>query len=285
MIYINIDRKKEQSITNQIYTAIKEDILCGKITGGEKMPSTREFSESIQVARNVIINCYEQLIAEGFLYTLKGAGTYVTKGLLLESEKLLTIQKSTMDVIPDRNYRFSFRTGIPDLSCIPLKKWAQLYHKIALDLDHRELDYQDARGNYELRNQLSAYLNRARGTISDPDHILITNGAAQSFNLLCQLVKDTQYALAENPMSYGLRHTLEVNNVKIIPLRTDEFGMITNELPMNPPKLIFTTPSHQFPTGGILPITRRIELINYAKKNNAYIVEDDYDSEFRFDGK
>lgn len=178
----------------------------------------------------------------------------------------------------------SFRTGIPDLALIPMKKWAQLYHKIALDLEPNQMDYQNTFGNDSLRVILAQYLNRARGTNIAPENILVTNGAAQSFNLLCQLISQNEYALVENPLSYGLLHTLESNGVTMRKVRQIRKRMVTAELPAEPPKLIFTTPSHQFPMGSILTASRRIELIQYAKRNHIYIVEDDYDSEFRYDG-
>lgn len=117
-----------------------------------------------------------------------------------------------------------------------------------------------------------------------PENILITNGAAQSFNLLCCLIYPNEYALVENPLSYGILHTLEHNHVRMKPIELDEHGLRTSELPDTPPKLIFTTPSHQFPTGVVFPAARRIELLEYAQRHDAYIVEDDYDSEFRFEG-
>jgi GntR family transcriptional regulator/MocR family aminotransferase len=113
---------------------------------------------------------------------------------------------------------------------------------------------------------------------------MITNGAAQSFHLLCRLVPQNAYALVENPLSYGILYTLKSNHVQVTPIGLDEHGMQTLKLPERAPKLIFTTPSHQFPTGVILPAGRRIEMLRYARQHNAYIVEDDYDSEFRFDG-
>jgi GntR family transcriptional regulator/MocR family aminotransferase len=127
-------------------------------------------------------------------------------------------------------------------------------------------------------------LNRARGTQTAPENILITNGAAQSFYLLCGLVSKSEYVLVENPLSFGILHTLRANGVKMQPINVDAHGMVTSKMPEESPKLIFTTPSHQFPTGVILPAKRRIEMIKYAQQHNTYIIEDDYDSEFRFEG-
>lgn len=284
MIHINFNREDKLSLSRQIYHSIKESILSGKIAGGTKLPSSRELSGELHVARNVVIEAYEQLIAEGYVYSKNGSGTYISEGVVLSDfqgqvcipQKPAELSKPTVSV--------SFRTGVPDLALIPIKKWAQFYHKIALDIEPYQMDYQNTFGDDSLRVILARYLNRARGTNTHSENILITNGAAQSFNLVCQLISQNEYALVENPLSYGVLHTLENNGVTMRPIRLDKDGMVTAELPSDPPKLIFTTPGHQFPMGAILTASRRIELIHYAKRNHAYIVEDDYDSEFRFDG-
>lgn len=284
MIHINLNREDKLSLSRQIYRSIKESILNGKITVGTKLPSSRELSGELHVARNIVIESYEQLIAEGYAYTKNGSGTYIREGVVLfDSERKVGMPKKPA-VTSKPTISVSFRTGIPDLTRIPIKKWAQIYHGILLDIKPYQMDYQSTFGDASLRANLAQYLNRARGTNTRPENILVTNGAAQSFNLLCQLISPNEYALVENPLSFGVVHTLEKNGVTIRSVRLDKDGMVTTELPTEPPKLIVTTPSHQFPMGSILPASRRIDLIHYANRNHAYIVEDDYDSEFRFDG-
>lgn len=284
MIYINIVRNSDRPLSYQIYLQIKEAILNGTLHPHEKLVSSRELAKSLNVSRNVVIEGYEQLTAEGFTYTQNGSGTFICDDLILypEESSHLSEKETEPDTAP--TYQFSFRTGIPDLTQIPIKKWAHTYQQTALDIRYSELDYQDALGDYSLRMELSAYLGRARGIHTTPENIIITSGAAQSFHLLCQIISKKEYALIENPLSYGLFHTLESNHVHTENISIDEHGMQTKKLPNIPPKLIFTTPSHQFPTGVVLPIGRRLDLIRYAKLNHAYIVEDDYDSEFRFNG-
>lgn len=284
MIYINIDRHRGDSLTKQIYRSLKESILSGILQQGEKLPSSRELAKDLNVARNVVIESYDQLIAEGYACSRIGSGTYVCEAVRLEKPTDSPEIKKREDHKKQIPNMISFRTGIPDLNSIPIKKWAQAYREIISTVKPTQLDYQKPFGGYELRYQLSLYLNRVRGVCTTPENILITNGAAQSFSLLCRLVSDDEYALVENPLSYGILHTLESNKVKIRPIGIDEYGMLTSKLPTVPPRLIFTTPSHQFPSGVTLPARRRIELVQYARKYHIYIVEDDYDSEFRFDG-
>lgn len=284
MIHVNIDRESIVNLSTQLYNSIKNSVFRGILKSGDKLPSSRALSKHLNVARNVVIESYEQLIAEGYAYSKNGSGTYICKDVQFEKTGNDSIRKQHSVKNQPNAYAVSFRTGIPDLESIPIIKWAQLYKEIALYIKPSQMNYQSSFGNYELRTQLSLYLNRVRGVRTSPENILITNGAAQSFSLLCQTVSSDSYALVENPLSYGILHTLESNNVRMKAVRLDEYGMVTSELPDDPPKLIFTTPSHQFPTGVILPVGRRIEMIKYAEKHNAYIVEDDYDSEFRFDG-
>lgn len=285
MLYINLNKEDSSlSLTKQIYNFFINAIMKGILKQDEKLPSTRELSKYLKVSRNVVIESYEQLIAEGYLYTKNGSGTYVSRGIIFEPKTLnkdICVKEKIKNKIPD-DY-ISFRTGVPDLSAIPIKKWGQIYKKITLSVLEEDMGYKDSSGEYELRYELANYLKRVRGVKTNPENIIITNGAAQVFSLLSELVNKDEYALVENPLSYGILNTLKNKNVKITPISVDEFGMMTDNLPSIAPKLIFTTPSHQFPTGVILPINRRIEMIKYARKHHAYIVEDDYDSEFRFD--
>lgn len=283
MIYIRIDRGGIESLTKQIYRTIKEDILSGTLNQGTKLPSSRELAKDLHVARNVVIESYEQLLAEGYVCARRGSGTYVCEAVRLEKSKTERPHAGAAH-IGQAVDKISFRTGVPDLNAIPIKKWAQAYREAIASVKPAQLDYQNPFGAYELRYQLSLYLNRVRGVSAAPENILITNGAAQSFSILCHLVPEDGYALVENPLSYGIRHTLESNQVKIKPIPVDEQGMMTAQLPPEPPHLLFTTPSHQFPTGAILPARRRIEMVRYARQHGTYIVEDDYDSEFRFGG-
>ncbi|WP_297430258.1 PLP-dependent aminotransferase family protein [Clostridium sp.] len=282
MNFINIDRKSRVSLSKQLYMYYKGLIMNGNLKSNDKLPSTRELSSDLNIARNVVIDCYEQLMAEGYVYSKGGSGTYICEGVKFQQVKIRT--ESHFNKSDNSIEKISFRTGVPDLDNIPINKWAQVYKESILNMEVTQMDYQNSFGSYELRAQLSSYLERVRGVCTSPYNILITNGAAQAFSLLCQLVKDHEYVLVENPLSYGILHTLESNKVIMKPIRVDEHGMVTSELPKQPPKLIFTTPSHQFPTGVVLPINRRIEMIKYAQEHGTYIVEDDYDSEFRFYG-
>ncbi len=284
MVYLQLDRTVKTPLAVQLFQAIRAAILAGTIQPGEKLPSTRELSKTLNVARNVVIECYEQLTAEGYAQPRKGSGTYICQGVQIRQAAVETAEKPRTAAPKPPVYAAVFRTGVPELDAIPLRQWARLYQRVAADTPPEQLDYQSPYGDARLREQLAQYLSRARGVATTAENIIITNGAAQSFSLLCQLVDRNEYALVEDPVSDGFLHTLTASHVKILPMPVDEQGMVTETWPIKPPKLIFTTPSHQFPTGVVLPAGRRIEMIRYARQNGALIVEDDYDSEFRFDG-
>lgn len=285
MLHISISRNQEESLAEQIYYALKESIFSGDLKADEKLPSTRGLSEFLSVSRNVVMEAYEQLWAEGYLYAKEGSGTYVSDGIFFERKETASPDNETRSddlLFPQK--RVNFRTGVPDLNTIPIKRWGQIYKSVTETLEGTSLDYQNSFGMHALRSQLSIYLRRVRGVRSQPENIMIVNGAAQAFSLLSQLVGKDEMVLVENPISQGIVYTLRNNGVIIKTIPVDENGIVTAALPEKPPKLIFTTPSHQFPTGVVLSIKRRIELIEYARKHNCLIVEDDYDSEFRYEG-
>ena len=292
-MHIDIDRKSKMPITKQLYDAIKKRILNGNLHPDDKIVSSRKLSADLKISRNVALDAYNQLIAEGYLYTKDRSGVYVAAGAqhTMPENAAAPVQRKIIGLQHEpQNGQIDFRTGIPNFSIFPKEKWGKLYRQICMDLPVNHLDYYEPRGCYELRLQLSRYLYRVRGVKTSPDNILITSGAAQGFNLLVKhFSKINKTVLTEDPISYGITQILSYYNMDINTLDVDENGMQTEMLTIDKynsinPSLIFTTPSHQFPTGAILPINRRIQLVNYAKAHGSYIVEDDYDSEFRYSG-
>lgn len=264
----------------QLYHSIREQIANGTLSAHQKLPSTRELADMLGTSRNVILECYDQLLAEGYVYSEQGSGTYVCEGLT----GTLPSAVSNVSYEQQNSFRYCFRTGIPDLSKIPVEKWTRLYRQVLTDAPEAILDYGNPAGCLSLRQALCEYLARTRGIDTSTDNILITSGAAQAFHLLSAIVSRDEYVLCEDPCSNGLLSTLQQAGLRISYLPVDAHGVRTELLPEHAPKLLFTTPSHQFPSGGILPATRRAALLAYATKHNSYVVEDDYDSEFRYEG-
>lgn len=288
-MYLSINRNSEITLMKQVYLGLKTQIMTGIIKPHEKLPSSRQLSKELGLSRNVIIEAYEQLIAEGYVEAIEGSGTYVTDGIILEQFKSFSpIKRKPIYGLrhePKSNH-IDFRTGVPNLTLFPKDIWADLYKKVCQEVSYVQLDYHEPRGCYDLRYELTQYLRRVRGVKCQPDHILITTGAAQAFTMLGRLFNPyNKCVLVEDPLSHGIIASLEKTNMVLHTIPTDDKGMVTNDLPMElSPALIFTTPSHQYPTGSVLPIKRRVDLIRYARDKSAYIVEDDYDSEFRYEG-
>jgi len=285
LLWIPIDRSSDIPLNRQVYQQIREKILNGHLQAGEKLPSTRELSAELQVSRNVILDTYDQLLAEGFLLARRGSGTFVAEGAFLTQHDSSFLLHEVSEKKPKNNI-INFRSGIPALDLFPRKTWAKLSHQLWSDIESTNFGYDSPEGRLELRQTLTHYLLRTRGVNCQPEQIVITSGATQAMTLVSRLLltpKDT--AIMEDPITNDIQTIFKSSGAFIYPIPVDEDGMKTDLLPENlHPKFIFLTPSHQFPLGSTLPIQRRIQLINFARRNNCFLVEDDYDSEFRYEG-
>lgn len=285
MLWIPIERSLDTPLNRQVYQQIRERILNGDLQSGERLPSTRELSSELTVSRNVILEAYDQLLAEGFLDSRRGSGTFVAEGAFLKQPEKI----HTLDWVDKKNKEkniIDFRSGIPALDLFPRKTWGKLSYSLWNDIAPSNFGYDIPEGRLELRQVLSRYLSRARGVECHPEQIVITSGATQALTIVSRLLlSPNAKAIIEDPITCDIQSIFKASGSSLYPIPVDENGMRTALLPEDiNPKFIFVTPSHQFPLGGILPIQRRIHLINYARKNNCYLIEDDYDSEFRYEG-
>lgn len=286
-MYLIIDREKKQSLTKQIYDGIKDQIFSGDLNAHEKLPSTRQLATELGVSRTIIIDVYDQLAAEGYTYPIESSGTFVSEGVHFEKSQDVSVDDRSLEefLYEESKGSVTFRTGVPDLSEVPKDLWARLYRNAVLETDPLHLDYHNPMGYQPLRKAISDYLLKWRGVKAGVSQIVITSGAAQAISLLKAFISEGDSIMVENPVSPGSITTLENQNIPIRTTPMDEKGLLTDLLPPKASKLIFTTPSHQFPTGAVMHISRRIQLIHYAHAHDCYIVEDDYDSEFRYEGE
>ncbi|MGL5873358.1 MAG: PLP-dependent aminotransferase family protein [Xenococcaceae cyanobacterium] len=301
---INLDSNSSFPLHRQLYEELRQAILTGKLLPNQKIPSTRSLAKSLKISRTTVTQCYEQLISEGYLQTIVGSGTFVSSKLpddLLKSKPIegdrkqtsLSIELSTYGFnltkfnIPGKtelNSQISFRYGSPALDRFPFQIWRKLFSRHCgsnLDL----LGYSsDLLGHQPLREALCNYLKTVRAVNCQPEQILITNGSQQAIDLVTRILVDSGDAIAiENPGYLGARRVFQTQAAKLLPIPVDESGLIVSKLFELPkPKLVYITPSHQFPTGAVLSLSRRLELLNWAQQTNTIIIEDDYDSEFRY---
>ncbi|RNB85134.1 PLP-dependent aminotransferase family protein [Brevibacillus fluminis] len=284
-MFLTVDRTSELPLIRQIFEQIRGNILSGAWKAGEKLPSTRELSKSLQVSRNVVTEAYELLFAEGFIHGHHGSGTYVSEGACLPhyESPLPHASSPTAALIQPA---IDFRSGIPDLTLFPRRRWGRLLQEVSLTADADSFGYGKPEGRPELREELARYLGRVRGVSCSPEEIVITSGTTQALSLAARLLlQPGDVAAIEDPITRDIQAIISATGCVLHPVPVDLQGMRTDLLSdAIRPKLVFVTPSHQFPLGSTLPIQRRIQLLQYARQTGAYVVEDDYDSEFRHVG-
>lgn len=280
-----IELKKNYGISQsrQIYNTIRDLITKGSLKANEKLPSTRELSKHLSVSRNTVCEAYEILISEGYIISRQGALSRVAKELYLQEAHHQKKIKTAEFSIPEILYDFS--TGRPDFTNFPKHLWFQSRTKAIDQMPLSHLGYTDPEGILKLREQIAAWLFRSRGIEVDAHDIFITTGATQALYLLAKIlsVKDKKI-LVEDPCHIGMLRALQNNDIKAYPVPVDFCGLKTDCIKDSESCAVYVTPSHQFPLGGILPAKRRMALIRFARETDSYIIEDDYDSEFRFCG-
>lgn len=287
MAWLTIHRSLQTPLIRQIYKQLRTKILNGELSAGYRLPSTRSLAEDLEVSRNVVLEAYDQLLAEGYLEGQQGAGTFVAEGAYLKKkDKIATFIKDDSTSKKNNNSIIDFRSGIPALDLFPRKQWGQLAKSVSIETDHSLFGYDSPEGRIELRSVLSDYLLRTRGVECHPDQLVITTGATQALTLIAKLlISLNDKVIIEDPITHEIQTIFQSYGASLLPIRVDKNGMDTSQFPHGiKTAFIFVTPSHQFPMGGTLPIQRRIQLIEYARKMDSYIVEDDYDSEFRYEG-
>ena len=279
-----INRTAQEPIRRQIYGQLRAQILSGRMAAGEALPSTRQLAEELAVSRSTVVEAYDMLLAEGFLTSRQGAQTVVSDGLVMDPQSSQTAGEYKRK--PERILA-DFSTGRPDLALFPHAQWVKLLFAASSVLPPKQYGYTGPHGYLPLREEISSWLMRSRGLNADPDDIFITAGATQALRILTDLLcLDGGRALVEDPCHKGLYDTLVASRCEILPCPADNHGLQTDRLrEFDNVSMIYVTPSHQFPLGGILPAARRAALIRYAREQDCYIIEDDYDSEFRYVGE
>ncbi|NLI53127.1 MAG: PLP-dependent aminotransferase family protein [Clostridiales bacterium] len=279
----SIDRAAQEPIRRQIYTQFKVQIASGAMPAGEALPSTRQLAGELSVSRSTVVEAYDMLLSEGYLSSRQGAQTVVADGLVLDAPSLPSEPdppRKRTPVLAD------FSTGRPDLEQFPRALWGRLLANAALGLPPEQYGYTGPQGYAPLRQEIVAWLSRSRGLAVNAADVFITAGATHALHILAELLCPAGgRVLMEDPCHSGLFDILSGSNREIVPISVDDHGMQADLLgSAGQVSMIYVTPSHQFPLGGILPASRRAALVRFARERGAFIVEDDYDSEFRYEG-
>ena len=287
MPFLAIDRGAPEPLTRQVYDRMRGLILEGTLPSGSRIISTRRLAGELRVSRNIALAAFDQLLAEGYIETRTGAGTFVASGAAFspgELPDLSAIRK--VGFKPFHAGLIDFRSGLPDLTLFPVRTWQRLSREVWGSLTPLDLSYSQPEGRPELREEIARYIAAHRGVRCHPEQILVTGGTTQAVGIVSRLLlRGTRAAcILEDPVTADIQRIVTVSGGSIIPVRVDGQGMDVDALPPRArPGFVYVTPSHQFPLGVTMPIQRRARLLAYAKARGAFVVEDDYDSEFRYD--
>jgi GntR family transcriptional regulator / MocR family aminotransferase len=303
---ITLDSNSPLPLHQQLYQELRSCILSGRLSAGRRIPSTRFLAKSLGISRTTVTQSYEQLLSEGYLETVAGSGTFVCTQLPDEllrsnpvefSEKITRppiklnqyaeILNQTADVprITEPNTLINFRYGRPAFDQFPIKLWRRLLSRYCCS-NLTWLDYSiDPLGYKPLREAIALYLSSSRAVKCESHQVLIVNGTQQALDLIMRLLFEPNDVIAlEDPGYLSARLIFLSSGAKLLPITVDESGLVVKELASTtqPIRLVYITPSHQFPTGAILSLPRRLELLAWAQQTGALIIEDDYDSEYRY---
>lgn len=287
MYGIIIDRESNFSFARQLSDGLRSRILRGDIPAGERLPSTREAANNLGIARNVVMDSYEQLVAEGYLTGVTGSGTRVnaTVGLAprpyRRASPIPAAVSGAADIID-----FASASGTPELGIFPFARWKQCLAQASATAPLSAYSFADIRGEHPLRAALRDWLFRSRGIECDPGQIFITQGITDALSLVSGFLgRRSRTVVLENPVINSFRRTLTLSGYETHNAPVDAEGLIVSGIPLLPEQsLIVVSPSHQFPTGGILPIARRLELLSRPDIEKCWIFEDDYDGDIRLRG-
>ncbi len=288
-------------ISRQVYLGLRGAIVHGTFRPGDRLPATRDLAEQLGVSRTVVLLAYDQLLSEGFAEGRPGSGTYASKVFgenpraVPDSARLrlsrfgnsAAAAASTVD-FPRRRaatlrYDFAYhRSGIDEF---PFEVWRRILMRRARKATVRHFDYGPAAGSLALREAIAIHLRRSRAAVCEASQVIIVNGSQQALDLAARvLMEHGDRVVLEDPQYQGAREVFRAAGARLHPVPVDRDGLNPAKLPLSA-RIAFVTPSHQFPTGAILPLARRLALLEWAKNAKAVVIEDDYDGEFRYEGQ
>ncbi len=312
---IALDRRR--GLSQQLYQALRARVLDGRLSSGTRLPATRDLAAMLALSRNSVVRAYDQLYAEGFIESRVGDGTYVSllpklstevsTGLsLCLSTGLSTFpEENTEDLSSERLFREplqrlkcnhlppprsgaprAFRVGIPAFDLFPFDVWAKLQAGFWRNPSPAQLGYGDPAGEPALRDLIAAYLRRSRGLNCTAEQIVITSGAQQAISLCAQLLLQSGDGVAvENPGYRAAAHAFTLAGGRVVGVPVDEDGLDCDRLEqLTDCRLTYVTPAHQYPIGVTMSLARRLALLAWAERSGGWIIEDDYDGEYRYSG-
>jgi GntR family transcriptional regulator/MocR family aminotransferase len=308
-VFVKLEGKGH--LSQQLYRGLRRAILDGLLPPEGRLPSSRQLARDLGLSRNVVVEAFQQLGSEGYLDARTGSGTYVSKSLpdsLLAPFKakapwpvpskqpaLSALARRVLDLSPlpppgtpaASPLRFDFQYGLPALADFPHGEWSRIVSRRARTITLSTLRYGRILGYGPLRKEVAAFASRSRGVAATPEQVLIMSGVQQALDLVARLaIEPGDRVVIEEPCYQAARQAFQAAGARLVPVPVDDRGLDTTRLPSEEKvKLAYVTPSHQFPLGGILPLQRRLELLRWAERKECFILEDDYDSEYQYEGR
>jgi GntR family transcriptional regulator/MocR family aminotransferase len=282
-----------------LYEQLRRQILDGRLQPGERLPATRQLALQLGVARITVARAYDDLAAAGFVEGRQGSGTYVTGGSgrapvvasaaqprrLSSWARRVLAEPPPTPLEPTEPLPFDFEPGTPDWDAFPRRIWWRLVGRRLREGGAALRRYGDPAGFMGLREAIARHIGASRAVVCRPEQVVIVNGAQQATDLLARLLLEPgDRVVVEDPGYPEARVLLSAYGARLEPVPVDEAGLAVDHLPRDGARLVYVTPSHQFPTGVTLPLERRLRLLAWAEAHDALVLEDDYDSEFRHVG-
>lgn len=306
-----LDPDSPESLHRQLYEELRRAILSGRLAPGSRLPASREFANVSHISRNTVLSAYNQLLAEGYIESRAGSGTFVARAIpetmtpespaaavgaapavstspRAISERGRLMQEALLVRHPMRTVANAFRPGLPALDHFPMDIYRRLYDRRLRRASVRLLAYDDPQGYLPLREAVAAHLAAARGARCGPEHVIIVNGSQQGVDLAARVLLDPGDAVwFEDPGYFAARAVFQAHGARIVPVPVDSDGMVVSAGVERAPqaRLAYVTPSHQNPLGVTMTLARRVALTQWAERTGGWIVEDDNASEYRYRGR
>ncbi|MFG3114415.1 PLP-dependent aminotransferase family protein [Streptomyces sp. NPDC048197] len=279
-LLVAVDRNSGEPLRSQVERALRDAIRTGRLQVGERLPSSRQLAREAGLSRGLVQDCYAQLQAEGYLVARTGSATRVAAGACAPPSPAPQSRPEVPRLLAD------FRWGVPDLRSFPLGDWLWAMREAGRTLPTAELDYGDPRGSAVLREVLAGYLRRVRAAAAAPERLVICSGYAQGLDLALRALARTgiRSVAHEDPGSPAtLTAAAASAGLSAVPVPVDEHGIDVAALAATDARAVVVTPAHQWPTGVLLAPERRLALLDWAERRDGFVIEDDYDAEFRYD--
>lgn len=286
-----------QGLARQLYQALRERILDGRLASGTRLPASRELATLLGISRNTVTRALDQLYAEGYVNGRVGDGTYIADLTRHRPAPVAAVAPAAASpamqllhnhhlATPAKGAPRAFRIGVPAFDLFPFETWTRLQARFWRKPSPARLGYGDPAGDLQLRELIAAYLRNSRGLTCEAQQVLITCGSQQAISLCAQLLVQPGARVAlENPGYRAAGHAFAVAGAQLCGIEVDGEGMDIDALQrLNDCQLAYVTPAHQYPTGVTLSLPRRLALLEWAKRMNGWIIEDDYDGEYRYRG-